>query len=99
MEQTIWHGTQQESTDLLAAIDHHCACYADPDGKYRTTCPPHTLILDQRTVDHLIFARRMRHAWVLAELKESVNTSVARLTALDDQLKADDAPVVTPPTP
>lgn len=43
-------------------------------------------------------ADAVNSATELAALKDAVNASVARLTVLDESLKADD-PVVEPPTP
>jgi hypothetical protein len=55
-----WNGTQQESTDLVAAINRHCTCQFDLDGERTVTCPPHRMMLDdQRALDGLVFMRQI----------------------------------------
>jgi len=60
--ETLWYGTQQESSDLLNAIARNCTCEFGPDGIRLATCSPHTMLTsDQRALNGLLFARRMAH--------------------------------------
>jgi hypothetical protein len=55
-----WFGTQQESTDLLAAISRNCTCEFGLKGIRLTQCGPHDMLIsDQRALNGLLFARRM----------------------------------------
>jgi hypothetical protein len=53
--QTVhWNGTDQERDELLAALDRDCSC-SPPQ-----LCAAHALLHDQRRLDALLFARRIR---------------------------------------
>jgi hypothetical protein len=52
---SIFHGSEAEALDLLRAANHHCTCMK-PDGP---KCSSHAALLDQRTIDHLLFMRRI----------------------------------------
>jgi hypothetical protein len=55
-----WHGTQQESFDLINAIGHNCSCDFGLMGARITTCSSHRMLIeDQRALDGLLFVRRM----------------------------------------
>jgi len=55
-----WHGTQQESFDLVNAIGRQCTCEFGLMGVRLTTCSSHRMLLeDQRALDGLLFVRRM----------------------------------------
>jgi hypothetical protein len=63
----VWHGTQQESFDLIAAITRNCGCEEDPPR-----CHAHRINDEQRTLDGLLFARWMRtrlkrEEWTIAD--------------------------------
>jgi hypothetical protein len=59
--QVVWHGTQQESFDLVNAIAHHCSCEFGLMGVRLATCAPHRMLTeDQRALNGLLFARRMQ---------------------------------------
>ena len=59
MRRIVWHGTRQESLELLHAVRQHCTCEVE-QGRMVTTCPAHTMLArDQRAVDGLLFMRRM----------------------------------------
>ena len=56
----IWHGTQQDSNDLVNAIAHNCACEFGLMGVRMATCGPHAMLIeDQRALNGLLFARRI----------------------------------------
>ena len=56
----LWHGTQQESFDLVNAIARNCTCEFGPMGVRLITCSPHRMLTeDQRALDGLLFVRRM----------------------------------------
>lgn len=50
--------TDQERTDLLAALARDCTCKERDDGTRYITCEPHTLLLNTDVLKHLIFSRR-----------------------------------------
>ena len=53
-----WHGTESEEQELVAAVEQHCACTPPDDGD-ELCAAHHLLISDQRTLDRLVFARRI----------------------------------------
>src|SRR5919107_6047015 len=58
--QVVWHGTQQESFDLVNAIARNCTCEFGLMGVRLTTCAPHKMLTeDQRALNGLLFVRRM----------------------------------------
>ena len=58
--ETLWYGTQQESSDLLNAIARNCTCEFGLMGVRLSTCGPHRMVReDQRALDGLLFVRRM----------------------------------------
>jgi hypothetical protein len=58
--QVVWHGTQQESFDLVNAIARNCSCEFGLMGVRLATCAPHRMLTeDQRALNGLLFARRM----------------------------------------
>ena len=58
--QVVWHGTQQESFDLINAIARNCTCEFGLMGVRLLTCAPHRMLTeDQRALNGLLFARRM----------------------------------------
>ena len=66
--EVIWHGTQQESQDLLNAIARNCTCEYGLMGMRTVTCPPHTMLTeDQRALNGLLFARRIRQCLIRQE--------------------------------
>jgi hypothetical protein len=55
-----WHGTQQESVELIAAIGRNCACEFGLMGVRLRVCAPHEMLsADQRALNGLLFSRRM----------------------------------------
>jgi hypothetical protein len=58
--ENVWHGTQQESFDLVNAIARNCECEFGLMGVRLATCAPHRMLTDdQRALDGLLFARHM----------------------------------------
>jgi hypothetical protein len=56
----VWHGTHQESFDLLNALARNCTCEFGFMGVRLTTCAPHRMLTEnQRALDGLLFVRRM----------------------------------------
>jgi hypothetical protein len=52
----VWHGTEREEQELVAAVEQHCGCGSpdDTDGP----CSAHQLLIaNQATLDRLLFAR------------------------------------------
>ncbi len=55
-----WHGSDQEARDLAEAIEHHCTCNtSDVSVGGIVWCGAHDIASDQRTIDRLLFARRI----------------------------------------
>ncbi len=55
----IFHGSQQETVDLLGAIARNCGCRYGVMGVKTSTCAPHSMMVsDQRALDGLVFERR-----------------------------------------
>ena len=53
----IWHGTNQESLELLRAVARNCACRVI-NGKTVSGCAAHRMLAeDQRAIDGLLFGR------------------------------------------
>lgn len=50
---TVWHGTEQECTELMDAMRH--AAFTTTDAR--------EVLGDQRIIDGLLFARRTRERW------------------------------------
>ena len=58
----VWHGTQEETEILMAAISKNCECRTDREGRRLDTCGPHGMLVAwgaQRTLDTLLFYRRL----------------------------------------
>ncbi len=62
-----WKGSTLEELDLLAAIQHNCACGFDCSGARLSICAGHSMLLnDQRALDSLLRHRHLRNQ-LLAE--------------------------------
>lgn len=60
-QQVIWHGSQQEGSELIDAINRNCTCEYGPMGARVSTCIAHkAFVEDQRWLDGLLFARQIR---------------------------------------
>jgi hypothetical protein len=84
--QVVWHGTQQESFDLVNAIARNCTCEFGLMGVRLATCAPHRMLTeDQRALNGLLFARRMQERLHREEFSRAKSAPPARgrtLTAL-----------------
>jgi hypothetical protein len=78
--QVVWHGSQQESFDLVNAIARNCTCEFGLMGVRLATCAPHLMLTeDQRALNGLLFARRMAERLRREEFSRSrSNTSASR---------------------
>jgi len=55
-----WHGSLREQLDLIAAVQHNCACSFDGVSGSLTTCTAHNMLArDQRALDGLLWSRRV----------------------------------------
>jgi hypothetical protein len=64
-----WHGTGQELSQLVEAIGRNCGCGVDAAGARMRICESHNMLTeDQRTLDHLLFVRRIATRLVREEL-------------------------------
>jgi hypothetical protein len=83
--QVVWHGTQQESFDLVNAIARNCTCEFGLMGVRLATCAPHRMLTeDQRALNGLLFARRMQerlHREEFSRAKSGAPGRVRTLTA------------------
>jgi hypothetical protein len=64
---TVWNGRVAELRELRTAIEDNCTCAKQADAKPGNTCSAHSLMTDQRVMDHLAFAARYRWKWQLQE--------------------------------
>ena len=63
-----WHGTHDELSSLRSAVVRHCACPSnDGDAPMNASCTAHAMLEDQRTLDHLLFAYRVRRRFTKGE--------------------------------
>src|SRR5437588_6867252 len=77
--QVVWHGTQQESFDLVNAIARNCTCEFGLMGVRLATCAPHRMLTeDQRALNGLLFARRMAERLRREEFSRAKSTSGSR---------------------
>ena len=61
-----WHGTLEEGRALIDAVRRSCDCMrAESMHGPPPACGAHQLLEDQRTLDRLLFARRI--AWKLCD--------------------------------
>ena len=63
-----WNGTAQELEQLRHAVELNCACARPPQAP-RPTCPAHTLLTSQTTLDHLLFVYRSRSHFLAREFQ------------------------------
>jgi hypothetical protein len=83
--QVVWHGTQQESFDLVNAIARNCTCEFGLMGVRLATCAPHRMLTeDQRALNGLLFGRRMAERLRREEFSRarSANTGRSRSNGL-----------------
>ena len=87
--QVVWHGTQQESFDLVNAIARNCTCEFGLMGVRLATCAPHRMLTeDQRALNGLLFARRMAERLRHEEFSRARTPANARARGLT-QIAAD----------
>jgi hypothetical protein len=88
--QVVWHGTQQESFDLVNAIARNCTCEFGLMGVRLATCAPHRMLTeDQRALNGLLFARRMAERLSREEFSRARTTPTATKTRTLTPLAAD----------
>lgn len=75
--EVVWHGTPDEATQLIAAVGRNCTCELTNEGVRASTCAAHRMVLDQATLDRLLFARYMAQHRILQE------TSVSSLDGVE----------------
>ena len=63
-----WNGTTQELEQLRQAVELNCACARAPQAP-GPTCPAHTLLTSQATLDHLLFVYRSRSHFLAREFQ------------------------------
>lgn len=55
----VWNGTEDESFDLLEALNHNCACGVGTGVMTGSSCGSHQLLASQRAMNGLLFARHI----------------------------------------
>jgi hypothetical protein len=66
--QVVWNGSREESQVLVDAIARNCVCQFGMMGVRISTCPPHDMLVrDQKSLDTLLFYRRIRARLVAEE--------------------------------
>jgi hypothetical protein len=74
--QVVWHGSQQESFDLVNAIARNCTCEFGLMGVRLATCAPHRMLTeDQRALNGLLFARRWPRVFKGRVLRAEANSA------------------------
>jgi hypothetical protein len=63
-----WKGTAQELEQLRQAVELNCVC-GRPTQPPGPTCPAHTLLTRQTTLDHLLFVYRTWTHFLVREFK------------------------------
>jgi hypothetical protein len=56
INRTRWNGTEAELLVLVDVLGRHCACKGVRGGGL---CSPHSMLTEQRSVDGLLFGRRI----------------------------------------
>jgi hypothetical protein len=68
-QRTYWHGTTQESIELVTAVQRNCACEYASGGHRTLTCVSHRMLLDdQRALNGLLFVRQIAPRLRMEEL-------------------------------
>ena len=89
--QVVWHGTQQESFDLVNAIARNCTCEFGLMGVRLATCAPHRMLTeDQRALNGLLFARRMQERLQREEFSRTKSNGASRSRGLTSLAAAAD---------
>jgi hypothetical protein len=63
-----WNGSAEELEQLRHAVGLNCACARPPQAP-GPTCPAHTLLTSQTTLDHLLFVYRSRSHFLAREFQ------------------------------
>lgn len=58
----VWHGTLADFKALIKAVERNCTCVPA-----EFTCPPHEMMGDQTTLDHLAFIAVRRSVYHRSE--------------------------------
>ena len=59
--QVTWHGTREESIELVNVVSRNCGCAFGATEVPLSTCSAHRMLIeDQRALDGLLFMRSMR---------------------------------------
>jgi|SRR5579871_3959714 len=72
-----WSGTVDDFVRLLSCVGAHCTCTESVARTGARLCPAHQLLLDQRTLDHLIFARSLRDRLIASEWSDGTASEMA----------------------
>ena len=67
----VWHGSPEEMQRLEASVRRHCTCAKGRFGNVTRVCSAHTMLLDQRVLDHLLYVYRTKARFERAEWEEA----------------------------
>ncbi len=69
INRTRWNGTEAELLALVDVLGRHCAC------RTGRLCPPHGMLTEQRSVDGLLFGRRIVQRLLMEEFQSTTPAS------------------------
>lgn len=64
----IWHGSREDYSNLMLAVSHNCDCTKGVADIVIATCEAHKMLNQQRVLDHMGFALKLRETWRASEL-------------------------------
>ena len=69
INRTRWNGTEAELLVLVDVLGRHCAC------RGRGLCAPHGMLTEQRSVDGLLFGRRIVQRLLTEEFESTASAN------------------------
>jgi hypothetical protein len=67
MAAATWQGTDEEFAQLERAVTRNCDCVGGMLGLPPLTCAAHLMLVDQTTLDHLLYVYRTRRGFITRE--------------------------------
>ena len=71
INRTRWNGTEAELLVLVDVLGRHCACKGVRGG----LCSPHGMLTEQRSVDGLVFGRRIAQRLLREEFESTASAN------------------------
>lgn len=70
----VWSGLKGDLDILNDAVNRYCACqYDEAAGVLVVRCPAHEMLLDQASLNHLVFLASLRQMLIDQEGRRSSN--------------------------